>query len=236
MTPDIRIVAPFVGLALLLSLPATGHPGPIPRHLPGWAVRVAAGQALDEVHGCYVEHVPAEGRVGNGDNARVSFRFSPQGRVDAVSWVDTTVTQASARACILEALQKVRAPIASERPTTVEVWYGLSSKREATTAKVADNPAQRLTSSSIVDAASAKMKLFIACYEARLDERPALSGRVKLRVTVGSAGKVTSVEVLESLDPKVDACVAGHARSLTFPAPGEDAPVIATIPITFGAQ
>lgn len=220
-------------LLTLIAAPAAAQAPPAPRYLPGWAVRTAAESGLDSVHACYVKHVPAESRVGNGDNARVNFMFAPSGAVDSVSFADTTVTQSDARDCILAALRGVRAPITSERPTEVVVWFGLSSGRETTTVKVESDPNQRLTSKAVVDRARTKMDLYMKCYTDRLDARPDLSGTVKFEITVGADGRVSSVKVLESLDGQVDECISGHIRALSFPAPGKDAPVIATLPITF---
>jgi hypothetical protein len=219
-----------------VPLTATSQEPPKPRYLPAWAVRATAEKSLDEVHACYIKHVPAESRVGNGDNGRATFVFGPEGEVESVVWADTTVTQKSARDCMITALKQARAPIASERRTTVTVWIGLSSNRSNTTVKVTNDPNQRLTSSKVVETAKAELATFMKCYTDRLDSRPDLAGKVEFRLSVGADGNVSKFEMLQSLDAEVDACIERHARTLIFPAPGDDAPVIATIPITFQSK
>jgi TonB family protein len=209
---------------------------PPPRYLPAWAIRTAAESALDDVHACYVKHVPAADRVGNGDNGRAQFVFAPAGNVESVVWADTTVAQESARNCMLDALRKITAPIASERRTEVIVWFGLSSQRDDTTATVKNDPNQRLSSKRVVEIVNEKIDAFMLCYTSRLESRPDLAGRVKFIMAVSPSGKVASVKVVESLDPQVDACVVRTAQALMFPAPGDAGVVIATIPITFKSK
>lgn len=62
-----------------------------------------------------------------------------------------------------------------------------------------------------------------ACYARELQRSPTTSGRVTLRVSLASDGRVAAVDVLES--PGTDElrrCVGSVARPLRFPAPGEE--------------
>ena len=54
---------------------------------------------------------------------------------------------------------------------------------------------------------------------ARLAERPALQGKVSLRLTIESSGAVAKSEVAESTlqDPKAEQCIAKAAQAWLFP-------------------
>jgi outer membrane biosynthesis protein TonB len=59
-----------------------------------------------------------------------------------------------------------------------------------------------------------------SCYERALRNNPTLSGRLDLRFTIGTSGRVTSASTsgLGSA-PEVGQCVVGRVRGLVFPAP-----------------
>jgi len=69
------------------------------------------------------------------------------------------------------------------------------------------------------------------CYQRRLVEAHSLEGKVVLSMTIGAAGDVSRVEVIDGLDPAVDGCVADLAAAWSFPAPG--GAVAVTYPFLF---
>jgi len=59
-----------------------------------------------------------------------------------------------------------------------------------------------------------------SCYERALRNNPTLSGRLDLRFTIGTSGRVTSANASGlSAAPEVGSCVVGRVRGLVFPAP-----------------
>ena len=60
-----------------------------------------------------------------------------------------------------------------------------------------------------------------ACYERALKRKSDLSGRVKIRWTITTAGTVTDVEIEEDTvgDAEVSSCMKGLVRRWRFPAP-----------------
>ena len=62
-----------------------------------------------------------------------------------------------------------------------------------------------------------------ACYERALKVNQAVEGKVTVRVTVGMAGTVTAVEVLENTtgDAQIAACIAEKVKAFPFPPPEE---------------
>jgi hypothetical protein len=57
-----------------------------------------------------------------------------------------------------------------------------------------------------------------ACYEKELKRNPTLRGKVVVRFTIGTTGRVTAAEVEEnSLSPEVADCIRTNIKFLTFP-------------------
>ena len=73
------------------------------------------------------------------------------------------------------------------------------------------------------------------CYERQLQKNPALAGRVVLSFEINAEGAVTTSAVQSSTvnDPEVDACVAGRAKTWTFPKPTGQASVRVVYPMVF---
>lgn len=221
-------------LLILIAAPnlfAQDTPKKMPRHvLMDTLMNVRAA-----MHGCYVEHVPAETRRGNGDNGRLKLRIWHDGSVHTAAFDDTTLVQPEARACVLKIAESLRFPTRTTESTLVLVWIGFDSKLENFVLRLESTPQTRLSSKDVVDAANARIDEFMACYTDRLDDEPHLEGRVKLQLMVDSAGKISSVKVLEdSLGDRIAvSCMKSIARTLKFEPIGDDAPVIARIPLTF---
>jgi hypothetical protein len=59
------------------------------------------------------------------------------------------------------------------------------------------------------------------CYERALRNNPTLSGRLEVRFTIGTSGRVTGSPSTSGLSaaPDVGSCIASRVRSLVFPAP-----------------
>jgi TonB family protein len=73
------------------------------------------------------------------------------------------------------------------------------------------------------------------CYQAELQKTPDLSGRLVVRFVIDGAGKVTSVQIDESLHSDVDSCVAAVFQAITFPKP-KGGTVTVRYPLVFSAQ
>jgi hypothetical protein len=60
-----------------------------------------------------------------------------------------------------------------------------------------------------------------SCYERALRNNPTLSGRLEVRFTIGTSGRVIGTPSTSGLSaaPEVGSCVAGRIRSLVFPPP-----------------
>ncbi|MDP3278275.1 MAG: AgmX/PglI C-terminal domain-containing protein [Deltaproteobacteria bacterium] len=60
-----------------------------------------------------------------------------------------------------------------------------------------------------------------SCYERALRNNPTLSGRLEIRFTIGTSGRVTGTPSTSGLSaaPEVGSCIASRVRSLVFPAP-----------------
>lgn len=60
-----------------------------------------------------------------------------------------------------------------------------------------------------------------SCYERALRNNPTLSGRVTVRFTIGTTGRVTGSPSADGLDsnPEVGSCISGIIRRLVFPSP-----------------
>lgn len=73
------------------------------------------------------------------------------------------------------------------------------------------------------------------CYETSLMKRPTLEGRLVLRITVGSTGKVTDVEATTDTlsEPEVAKCVIAIAKTWVFPPPRGGATAEIRYPFVF---
>jgi len=79
-----------------------------------------------------------------------------------------------------------------------------------------------------------RKRAFQACYERELKRSSDLAGKVLLEVTVGSNGRVNSVEILENdLNASVGNCVRSKMRSIRFPKPEGGDEAIFTYPFVF---
>jgi TonB family protein len=59
-----------------------------------------------------------------------------------------------------------------------------------------------------------------SCYERALRNNPTLSGRLEVRFTIGTSGRVTSASSSGlSAAPEVGSCVVSRVRGLVFPTP-----------------
>ncbi|MEZ4406078.1 MAG: AgmX/PglI C-terminal domain-containing protein [Polyangiales bacterium] len=72
-----------------------------------------------------------------------------------------------------------------------------------------------------------------SCYERALRNNPTLSGRVEVRFTIGTSGRITSASSSGMSEaPEVGSCVVSRIRGLVFPAP-EGGSVDFSFPFTF---
>ncbi len=73
---------------------------------------------------------------------------------------------------------------------------------------------------------------FRACYESRLKVNPGLSGKVVIRFTIGSAGRITNIKVSSNStgDSAVGSCIINKVRRWRF-SPPENGSVTFTYPI-----
>lgn len=76
-----------------------------------------------------------------------------------------------------------------------------------------------------------------SCYERRLKVNNVLQGDLKLRLKVGSGGKVVNTAVAGSIkDPEVFACVRSLAQSWTFPVPTGGNCAVVQVPFQFSPK
>jgi hypothetical protein len=78
---------------------------------------------------------------------------------------------------------------------------------------------ERVARPDVASLQKAVQALVDRTYRARLADVPSLSGDLRLRVTVNSAGEATLVEVLEDSvhDPDVRACAYWNLRDAAYP-------------------
>ncbi|MBX3022556.1 MAG: AgmX/PglI C-terminal domain-containing protein [Bdellovibrionales bacterium] len=60
-------------------------------------------------------------------------------------------------------------------------------------------------------------KEILACYDAQLESKPELEGRLIMQWDIGEKGKTANVRVVQPFEPAVDDCVALKIESWTFP-------------------
>lgn len=225
-----RLSLPVFLLLVGLSTPAFAQTQK-PRTIPDSVIGRVLYDARFGANKCYLAHVPVSQR-GQGDNARITLRIDYEGRVASAYLEDTTVQEAPARECLLALSKRLRFDAQASEFTTVTVWFGLDSKVEDTVVRPMNPPSKAVTSKDIVATASQHMAEFTACYSKDGADR---SGQVTLALIVGSTGAVQEARIDKNTfpDTRVADCIVGIARKLTFDAPGDDAPVIATIPFRF---
>src|SRR5262249_14974992 len=82
-----------------------------------------------------------------------------------------------------------------------------------------------------------RMRAIQACYERQLKRNPNLGGKIGLRFTIGSVGKVTNVSIESDSvgDPSVTDCVKQAVLRWRFPAP-EGGPAEVVTPIVLQAS
>jgi TonB family protein len=109
---------------------------------------------------------------------------------------------------------------------------GLGPKKDVIVAKVETLGGPEVESSSIDKAMLARvvkgrLRSIQACYEKELKRNPSLKGRIVVRFTIGTTGRVTSVDIDEnSLNGEVANCIRTTIRFWTFPVkPEEEVPV-----------
>ncbi|HEX2569963.1 MAG TPA: TonB family protein [Polyangia bacterium] len=73
----------------------------------------------------------------------------------------------------------------------------------------------------VVQTIKSRKSAVIACYERALKRNPGLSGKVVLRFTISSIGKVTSAEIEDDTmgDGEVNKCITSTVKNWRFPAP-----------------
>lgn len=92
--------------------------------------------------------------------------------------------------------------------------------------------AGRLDKSAIESVFSSRQSAIKMCYQRSLKVNPNISGKVTIRFTIGEAGTVTDIYVLENTtgDPDVAACIVQKVRTWRF-TPPEGGPVTVTMPL-----
>jgi len=222
-------------IALVLAFPVLASAESTPQKMPRHVVLDTLMSHKAALHQCYVDHVPRKERVGSGDNARLKLRIWHDGTVHTAALDDTTLSGEKARSCVLKIAESLRFEKKTVESTLVLIWIGFDSNFDDFVIRLESTPQTRLSSKDVVDAANARMQSFMACYTKRLDEKPALAGKVTLRLVVGASGEIASVDVIDDTlgDEEAVSCMKSVARSLKFEAPGDDAPVLARIPMSF---
>ena len=90
----------------------------------------------------------------------------------------------------------------------------------------------QLDGSAVTRVFRRRQRAFQACYESRLRVNPGLSGKVTIRFTIGSAGRITNIAVSNNTtgDSAVGRCIIGKVRRWRF-SPPENGSVTFTYPI-----
>jgi outer membrane biosynthesis protein TonB len=81
-----------------------------------------------------------------------------------------------------------------------------------------------------------KLHKISSCYEHSLKDNPTLMGKLVVRFTIGSSGRVQSVQTTEDTlkDERVKACVQSAVQKLVFSAQGSECTV--SYPFVFNTQ
>lgn len=90
----------------------------------------------------------------------------------------------------------------------------------------------RLDGAAVTKVFRRRSSAFRACYESRLKVNPNLSGKVVIKFTIGSAGRITNISVSSNStgDSTVGSCIIGKVRRWRF-SPPENGSVTFTYPI-----
>lgn len=206
-----------------------------PETTPESALRMTLEDARARFHKCYVDHIPAAARVHHGDNARLNIRVLENGRVDSAYFVDTTLQVESARTCVLDVARTLDFRVHSQKPITINVWLGLDSALPSFVVRLTDPPSKRVTTADLLAVVQNEQTRFTACYEAALGRKPTVSGKIVVQVAIGRTGRADEIVVLENTieDTQFAPCMSEQFKALSFPPPGDDAPVLLKVPFTF---
>lgn len=219
----------------VLGFPFLATAQSLPETTPESSLRQTLDDARPRFHKCYVDHVPAAARVHHGDNARLNIRVLENGRVDSAYFVDTTLQAETARTCVLDVARTLDFRTHTQKPLTINVWLGLDSSLPAFVVRLADPPALRVSTADLLAIVQKDQARFTACYEAALSRKPTLSGKIVVQVAIGRTGRADEIIVLENTieDTEFAPCMSEQFKALSFPAPGDDAPVLLKVPFTF---
>jgi TonB family protein len=90
----------------------------------------------------------------------------------------------------------------------------------------------KLSGSAVTSVFKRRASAFRSCYESRLKVNPNISGKVTIRFTIGSAGRITNISVAKNTtgDKAVGRCIVGKVRGWRF-SPPENGAVTFTYPI-----
>lgn len=90
----------------------------------------------------------------------------------------------------------------------------------------------KLDGSSVTRVFKRRSRAFRACYESRLKVNPNISGKVVIKFTIGTAGRITNIRVASNStgDSAVGKCIVGKVRGWRFDRP-ESGAVTFTYPI-----
>ena len=195
------------------------------------AVKAAVEKEMTELHRCYVQHVPASDRVEHGNNADLEIRVDYSGRAQVI-FKNTTLTQVSARECMLSVLRRATMPATGEL-WDAEIYLGMDSDLSKWVVRVAESGA---TTQDMLGVVNENLGALVACFEDRRKLKPSLKGGVELVLTISTSGRVQKAELAKNsvADPEVGRCVLKKVESLEFPRPASLA--ILRVPIEFSAE
>ena len=79
----------------------------------------------------------------------------------------------------------------------------------------------KLDGGSIKEVFKKRMKAIKYCYEKALKKNDSIKGKVKIKFTIGTAGRVTAIKVTKNTtkDKGVADCIKGKVKSWRFPKP-----------------
>jgi hypothetical protein len=92
-----------------------------------------------------------------------------------------------------------------------------------------------LTPAQILEAVRARKPDINACYEAALQKRPTLAGKVVVTWTITVDGRSENVALKSTTlgDPTAESCILAHVAKLVFPAPPNRIPAHVSFPFLF---
>lgn len=172
-------------------------------------IRATVRAHLDEVRACR-DKVMLDENPNFAGRIDVRFRIDPPGTVGEATVTASTVGSKIAEACIVTAIktwtfEKVSTPTVIAYPFV----FKADDTPPMTDAEAA--PFRRVV-------AEHKSEMH-ACYEPERAKAPTLAGRVKLRITISTAGTVTSADVVASTlnEKRVEKCLRNKIRAWQFP-------------------